>query len=382
MRIITQSMEGGHLLRWGSTLGLNGAPTIVTAASVPIVQLDGSRVYASGGFDATRAIPLVLNGSGTAVTASEIFTGFFFVDSDPDNAVVNIVGGSPPTAKHRLISFWSGDTGICTVKIDPLTQKLALFVGAFYWIDVFFNAVGNVPPYAFAAASTQGNLIVENTVYHLQVRVKLNGATSIVQVKLDDIMVINWTGTLPGVTMDRVMTHSNGASYADSNGNQYLATIIINDTVPDTCGNDTWTGIRRLKLQTVASQGTYSQFTPAPVQANYLNVREVPNDGDATTNFALSSGLMDSFPVSANALNVLQVTYMGWFEEVIARKTSGTFGTQLGVRTGGVDYMSGITIPLGVSYRVLDHYLCTNPGSLTAWTSAQLDATEIIYKSI
>jgi len=328
-------------------------------------------------------MPLTLNGSGAAVNPSELYVGFFFMHSDPDNAVVNPIGGSSADAKHRLMSFWSGGTGICTVKINPVTQKLQLWLGAFYWIDVFFNTVGNTPAYSFLADSTQGIAFTENTVYHVQIRVLLAGAASIVQVKLDDTLVIDWTGTLPGSSMDRVMTHSAGASYADSNGNMYLATIIINDSTPDaTCGNDTWTGIRRLKLQNVAGPGTYSQFTPAPVAANYTNVDDVPHDGDTTLNYALSSGLKDSFPVSPNGLNALQVTYKNWFEEVIARKTGGTFGIQLGVRRAGTDYLSGTTLPLGVSYDVYDHILCQDPSSLAAWTSAGLDATEIIYQSV
>jgi hypothetical protein len=375
-------MEGGHTFRWGANLGLNGGPSVVTAASVGIPQLDGSRVYSCGPFDGSKAIPLTLNGSGAATTAPEIFVGFFFLLSDPANATISTIGGSPIVAKHRLMSFWSAETGICTVKINPITQKLQLFVGAFYWTDVFFSAIGNSPVYALAADSTQGQAFTGNTVYHCQIRVKLNGASSIVQVRLDDTLVIDWTGTLPAFVMDRVMTHSCGASYADTNGSMYLATIIVNDTVADTCGNDTWTGIRRLKLQNISGAGTYSQFTPDPAAPNYQNVDDVPNDGDTTTNYALSSGLMDSFPVSPNGLNALQVTYKSWFEEVIARKTGGTFGIQLGVRRAGVDYLSGTTLPLGVSYDVFDAVRCVDPSSLIAWDSAGLDATEIIYKSI
>jgi hypothetical protein len=381
MRIITQSMEGGHLFRWGAQLGLNGAPQVVTAASAGIPELDGSRVYDCGPFDGSRGMPLTLNGSGAAVTASEIYVGFFFLSDNPASSANPAIGGSPDIAKHRLMSFWSGGTGICTVHIDPITQKLELCTGAFYWIDVFFTAVGSA--LTLAATSTQGQAFSANTVYHCQIHVKLAGGASVVQVKLDDNLVIDWTGTLAGATMDRVMTHSAAASYAGTNGHLYLATIIINDTTPDaTCGNDTWTGIRRLKLQTISGPGTYSQFTPDPVQANYLNVQEVPNDGGTTTNYALSTGLKDSFPVSPNGLNALQVTYKGWFEEVIAAKTGGTFGMQLGVRRLGTDYMSGITLPLGVSFDVYDHNLCKDPSSLLAWDSGALDATEIIYQSI
>jgi hypothetical protein len=379
MRIITQSMEGGHFLRWGTNLGLNGQPQIITFAAAGIPELDGSRVVDTGPFDGTKPIPLTLNGSGAAVTPTELYCGFFFLSSDPSSSANPVIGGSPDIAKHRLMSFWSGGTGICTVHIDPITQKLELCTGAFYWIDVFYTAVGTV--LTSAAMSTQGQAFTANTVYHCQIHVKLAGASSVVEVKLDDHLVISWTGTLAGTTMDRVMTHSAAASYAGTNGHLYLATIIINDSTPDACGNDTWTGVRRLKLQTISGPGTYSQFTPDPVQANYLNVQEVPNDGGATTNYALAAGKKDSFPVSPNGLNALQVTYKGWFEEVIASKTGGTFQIELGVRRAGVDYMSGIPIPLGVSFDVYDHTLCKDPSSLLAWDSAGLDATEIIYQS-
>lgn len=375
-RIITQSMEGGHFFRYGSILGINGQPTIVTAASIPIPEMDGSRVYDCGPFDPSIAIPLTLHGSGAPVTPTELFTGFFFRSDNPDSMSSPILGGSSPQMKHRLMSFWSGTTGICTVHIDPVVQKLQLQTGALVYGYIETAPIVNV------ADSTQGQAISADTLYHCQIHVLLNGAASVVQVKLDDTLVIDWTGTLAGTTMDRVMTHGAGAAFADTNGHLYLATIIINDNTPDTCGNDTWTGIRRLKLQTISGPGTYSQFTPVPVQANYLNVQEVPNDGGTTTNYALSSGLKDSFPVSPNGLNALNVTYKAWFEEVIAAKTGGTFQIELGVRRAGVDYMSGVPLPLGVSFDVYDAYLCKDPSSLLSWDSAGLDATEIIYSSV
>jgi hypothetical protein len=379
-RIITQSMEGGHLFRWGTNLGINGNPQVITAAADGIPQLDGSRVLDTGPFDGSKSMPLTLNGSGAAVTPTELYCGFFFLSSDPSSSANPVIGGSPDIAKHRLMSFWSGGTGICTVHIDPITQKLELCTGAFYWIDVFYTAVGTA--LTSVATSTQGQSLIANTVYHCQIHVKLAGASSVVEVKLDDTLVISWTGTLAGTTMDRVMTHSAAASYAGTNGHLYLATIIINDSTPDaTCGNDTWTGVRRLKLQTITGPGFYSQFTPDPVQANYLNVQEVPNDGGTTVNYALSAGLKDSFPVSPNGLNALQITYKGWFEEVIANKTGGTFTIELGVRRAGTVYMSGVPLPLGVSFDVYDAWRCLDPSSLTAWTSAALDATEIIYQS-
>ena len=382
MRIITETFEGAHLFRFSSGLGLNGASAVVTAASQSISELDGPRCYSTGPFDGTRGLPLTLNGSGTAVTPSEIFTGFFFLDTAPSSAVVAPVGGSQIDAKHRLMSFWSGTTGICTVKIDPVTQKLQLFVGAFYWLDVFFSVVGNVPTYALAANSTQGQAIVQNTVYHCQIRVKLDGANSIVQVKLDDTLVIDWTGTLPGTTMDRVMLHSAGASYADTNGNLYIDSIVINDTTAAVCAEDaTWTGIRRFKVQLVAGPGTYAQFTPVPAVANYLNVDDVPNDADTTINYALTTGLKDSFPTSPHGLSALNVTFKAWFQEVIARKDSGTFQIKLGVRRAGVDYIMATGIDTGISYDVFDHRLCQDPSSLNSWTGTGLDSTEIIYQN-
>jgi hypothetical protein len=376
-RVITEPFEGAHFFRASNFITNGGSVSIVTT---PVI--DGTRCLEMGS-SSSIFYPLRYNGSGAFVSVAEIYTGMFFISNRPFSNTAN-ASGSGPLDKHRLISFWQGPTGICTVSIDPATQNLRLMDGAYYYFDATSPFVGNFP-LSLLANSTQGQPITADTLYHLQCRVLLNGASSVVQVKLDDILVIDWAGTLSGSAIDRIALQSAGSRFSDSDGTQWFDTLIINDTVAAPCAggfsDDTWPGIRRIKVQMVAGPGFYSQFTPDPAAQNFENVDELPHDGDTTVNYALSAGLKDSFPASPHALDAAQVTFLAWFQEAIYRKNAGTFKIKLGVRRAGADYMMANGIDAGVSFDVVDHRLCTDPSSLTAWTGSALDNTEIIYQS-
>jgi|SRR5262245_29054385 len=374
-RVITESWEGNHFYRVGNDIPNTTPATIVTT---PILDPNGARVLQMQ--NSTLFIPLRYNGSGPPISRTEIFVGFFLRHESPFSNSSN-VSGSDTDEKHRLISFWDGATPICTIRIDPDTQNLCFVTGGRYFFDAGSGFVGSapIPPLAF---STQGQPITADTLYHIQVRVVVNGATSVVQVKLDDVLVIDWAGTLPGATITRFAIQGSGARFSDTDGNVYYDDIVVNDTLAATCAVDqTWPGILLFKVQVVSGPGTYAQFTPNPAVPNYQNVDDLPHDGDTTHNYALSSGLKDSFPVSPHGLAASQVTFRAWFQEVIARKTSGTMQIKLGVRRAGTDYIMANGIDVGVSYDVFDSRLCTDPSSLVAWTDAGLDSTEIIYQS-
>jgi len=380
-RIVTESFQGNHLFRFGNVFGINGVPTVGLASSFGIADMDETRCISMGPFDDNLELPFQ-DSTGVIVTPTEAFVGFFHVSSDPTNQSPPGVGASNGTEWHRLITFWMDNTDICTVRIDPTTAKLQARLGAFYFTALNVAFVGTYPT-TLLANSTQTSPIFGGTLYHVQVRVKLNGASSIVQVKLDDNLVIDWTGTLPGTTMNRVMFHSSGASYAESYGDQFYDSIVINDTTAATCATDaTWPGVLRFKTQLVSGAGFYSQFTPFPAAPNFANVDDLPNNADTDYNFALSSGLKDSFPTSPHGLDVANTTFRAWFQEVIARKTSGTFKIKLGVRRSGVDYLDATSRDLGVSYDVFDSRRCLDPSSLVFWTGLGLDSTEVIYQII
>lgn len=371
-RIITETMEGHHLYRFGNVLGLNGGPTPATCASLGIT-MDGARCYNSGAFDGSMTMPIPATSIGP-----EFYLGFFFWATNPDEFYGAAIGGTGYTLNHRLVSFWNGGTGLVTLKINPETQLLEVYLGAFVYNTISFTYIGS--PSVFLATSTQLQPISANTLYHAQLHVKRDGVNSVVQVKLDDVLVVDEVCDLGVGNITHMVWHSAGSSYADNGGKHYYDAMVLNDTT--TTADNSWTGIRRFVVQNVTGPGTYAQFTPVGDTPNWACIDDLPNDGDTTYNYALSSGLKDSFPCSPHGLDVAHTTFHAWFQEAIARKTAGTFKINLGVRRAGVDYYSATSSELGVSYDVYDHRLATDPSSLVAWTGAGLDATEIIYRSV
>lgn len=370
-RIITECFEGGHLFRFGNVLGLNGNVSVDTCASLGIV-MDGLRCYNSGSFDGSTTMPVPALSIG-----NEYYIGFFFWATNPDEFYGAIIGGTGFVNNHRLVSLWDAGNGIVTLKINPQTQILEVWTGGFVYTTVGFQAVGT--PVVFLAASTQLQPISANTLYHCQLHVKRAGVNSVVQVKLDDTLVIDTITDLGVGNMTHMVWHSAGSSYADAGGRQFYDCVVVNDAT--TAADNSWTGIRRFAVQNVIGPGTYAEFTPFGDAPNFRCIDDLPNDGDATYNYTINLGFRDSFQCSPHGLDVAHTTFHAWFQECIARKTAGTFRLNLGVRRAGNDYYSAINNNLGVSYDVYDHRLATDPSSLTFWTGAGLDATEIIYRS-
>lgn len=373
-RIITETFEGGHLLRFGNVLGLNGATSVVTTASIGMA-MDGARCYRSGSFDGSMTMPL----PDIAPSSTELYVGFFFITDNPDAFFGSVIGGTGYVLNHRLVSFWAGSLGLCTIKINPQTQILEIFQGGFVYNSPAFTVIGSPSTTFLATCTGQVQPISANTLYHCQVHVKVAGAASLIEVKLDDTLIGSVVCDLGVAPITMLVWHSAGSSYADGGVEQWYDAIVVNDTT--TALDNSWTGIRRFLVQNVIGPGTYAEFTPVGDAPNFRCIDDLPNDGDLTYNYALNLGFRDSFPCSPHGLDVAHTTFHAWFQEAIARKTSGTMRINLGVRRAGNDYYSAFNHNLGVSYDVYDHRLATDPSSLVAWTGAGLDATEIIYRS-
>ncbi len=366
-RVITETWEGAHMYRFGNlvaTFGTNSS-IVTVGGSFGGFILDGARHLQMNGYDQFWTLPVPAQ--------NEYYAGFFFNDRKPQHVFNANVFQSQSTGNHCLIGW--GNTadltltgGMGLVRINPLTQFLELNIGAGRGV--------------LAAVSTQAQPITGNTSYHLQVHAFIDPVNGIVQVKLDDVLVIDYSGPTGTGSITNFYLFSEGGSFADNAIDTGIErdALVVNDTT--TAADNTWTGIRRFVVQNVTGPGTYAQFTPFGDAPNFNCIDDLPHDGDVTYNYALSSGLKDSFPCSPHGLDVAHTTFHAWFQEAIARKTSGTFKINLGVRRAGVDYYDAVSHDLGVSYDVYDSRRGSDPSSLVAWTGAGLDATEIIYRSI
>lgn len=360
-RVITETWEGDHMYRFGNLHATFGTSwSIVTAGgSWSGSILDGDRHLQMSNYDQFWSLPVP--------PQNEYYIGFFFFDRKP-NHVFSGAFQSGSTGNHCLIGWGTLATAAGCIRINPLTEMIELNIGP---------GRGT-----FASVSTQAQPITALTPYHLQVHAKLDPVNGVVQVKLDDTLIIDFTGDTGSGNIDTFYLFSEGNSFADTAVDTGIArdALVVNDTT--TAADNSWTGIRRFKVQNVTGPGTYAQFTPFGDAPNFNCIDDLPNDGNTTYNYALASNLKDSFPCSPHGLDLAHTTFHAWFQEAIARKTSGTFKINLGVRRAGVDYYDAVSHDLGVSYDVYDSRRATDPSSLVAWTGAGLDATEIIYRSL
>ena len=257
----TETFEGNHLYRFGNQIGANGAVLVVPTASAPS-PMDGDRCLKCFAFDTRLSLNL-------ATPMNEFYIGSFWIT---DN-VNEVFFGSGTVGNRRIIIFQNGGTQLGYVRQNPISQKLDL-------------VVGDYTSETTVASSTQAQVITAGTLYHVQIHVLANGASSVVQVKLDDTLVIDWPGTLGASIMDTFLICGPARQGNDGSvgSHHYFDNIIINDTT--TAADNSWPGVLRYKVQLVAGPGFYSQFTPDPAVPNFQNVDDLPHDGDTTTNYA------------------------------------------------------------------------------------------------
>ena len=120
--------------------------------------------------------------------------------------------------------------------------------------------------------------------------------------------------------------------------------------------------------------GTTTQFT-ADTGVNYTRVNEATPDGDTSYVESSTVGQIDSYaladlPAAATAVKSLAVCHY-------ARKTD-VGSRQMGalVRTGGTNFTHPTGVNLGNSYLYDFSAWGTNPGTVAAWTVADVNALE------
>ena len=155
----------------------------------------------------------------------------------------------------------------------------------------------------------------------------------------------------------------------------FLDDLALNDT---TGGSDnSWCGDGYVECLIPDGNGDRSDLTGSDGNKvdNYLQVDEVPSDGDATYNESGTAGEYDLYALAA--FDGTNKTIRRVYVEARARST-GAVGDQckLVVKTGGIVYKSS-ALSLGSNYeRQVGTDYTLNPNSGIAWTDADLDALQ------
>ena len=254
------------------------------------------------------------------------------------------VGG----AATKIIYWTSGGTELGSIRFNASNK-----------IDLY-NSTSNL------AASGVRALSID-TWYLIEVRIKVDDATGVIEVKVDGAADATFRGdTKPGAqtTIDAViftdaMGGSNNYFYFDDiaiDGAAYPGDGRVIRLGPNGNGDVT---------QMLGSDGNQTD--------NYLLVDEVPHNSDADYVYETVVDKYDLYALADTGLSNVAITRV-WAEA----RAQGAAGDNLAMvlKINGTEYQSA-DIALPTSYgRVIEAERTTNPDTAASWTTGDLDALQ------
>src|SRR3989304_5953104 len=236
------------------------------------------------------------------------------------------------------------------------------------------NSTGKIDVYVgtstYVASSTINPTL--GTIYLIEVYIKIADSGGVIQVKIDGVLDITFTGdTKPGAntTFDTVRYYG-GSQY------WYFDDLAMNDTTGSV--DNSWCGDGKVILLKPNANGDSSQWDGSDGNQvdNYLLVDDIPSDDDPTYVQSAILANKDLYNLAASGLS--DVAILRVFGEARARdlvaegqKAALVLKTNGGVYEGpGNSLLTSYNRIVGPVYRL-------NPQSGLEWSVAELDAAQV-----
>jgi hypothetical protein len=216
---------------------------------------------------------------------------------------------------------------------------------------------------------TADNVLIENTWNHIQVKWTVSDTVGVVQVKVNNVTVLNLTGQ---DTQNSANAYVQSISFAAPGNDIQIDDLIIVDTAGGAPWND-FLGDVKIVPYLSDGAGNYSAWTPS-AGVNYQNIDDTTPDGDTTYNSASVNGDKDSYAIAAVGVTgaVFSVRHLAQMR----KDDAGSRNVRLFMRVGGVDY-PGSDIGLSDSYVTYARLHETNPNTGVQWIVSGVDGAEV-----
>jgi len=222
-----------------------------------------------------------------------------------------------------------------------------------------------------------GGTLIQDTWVCVEVHALIHPTDGVVQVKVDGVTVIDYSGNTRGVAASTDLINSVwlGAGTGTSSRYDFLRAIYddlaINDTLGDV--NNSWVGRGGIYPALVTGPGTHSEFTPL-AGSNADNVKEVPADEDTSYVASNTLGHRDLYATGGivptdGTITAVQVVHRARLSEV------GISNLKALVRDDGADSVYDAQA-VDSSYRYLAQILELAPDG-SVWSVAKINALEI-----
>ena len=140
--------------------------------------------------------------------------------------------------------------------------------------------------------------------------------------------------------------------------------------------NNGWINDQVVEFQRVNGAGNYSEWTPDPTVANYLNVDDTTPDGDTTRVFTNIINNRDLY-TKPNLTKIASNITLAQIIHIAKKSENGTRAIAALLRKGGVDYLSGLDQYLSTDYSGWVTPYEEDPATGVPHTVAGWDASEI-----
>lgn len=258
--------------------------------------------------------------------------------------------------------------------INNSEQMLSVFNGSTPLIHICrFKASGIITAYRGVSTKIDEgtHALSINTTYLIEVHFKIADAGGRIEVKVNNISDIDYTGdTKPGADTQFDKVRLGTGPYALFTTYAYFDNFIMDDAA--------WIGDTKIQKILPTGAGTTTGWTPS-AGANYACVDERPaSDADYVS--INSNDVVDTYAAGDMAGSISSVKCV----QVQSRTESDGAPTptnlKLAVRSGGTDYFSGDkAVP--ASPAGLCNLWELNPNGSVAWTETTVNAAEVGIKS-
>lgn len=230
-----------------------------------------------------------------------------------------------------------------------------------------------------------------NAWHFIEIKVVINGASSTVELYLNNAQVITSTtvslGTVPVSEIGPYATVGNGSTdwvwdpTGDADNNLYYDDLYLLDTL--TSPNNNFLGDCHVETVFPKAAGNYTQWTPLS-GTNWSNVDDKAGtypDDDTTHVYTHTLNAIDSYDM--DDLAIISGTVLGLQTNVYARKYDALL-RQLKtiVRQGGTDYLNANPHTLAVGWIDGTDIYDQDPSTSAAWTVAGVNSAEFGQKLV
>lgn len=265
----------------------------------------------------------------------------------------------PASSVAELCQFWDLGTMQCSLAVNSS--------GALQ----FYN--GNVA--SPVGAITPNGTFVANTWYGVAMQITFSATVGTAQ------LYINGSAT-PAINSTGLNLITTGNAYCNqvSIGEYSIGGLVAKYDdfyCFDTTGislNTLLGGDARILTKVPASPGTYSNWTPTGLAANWQNTAVMPPSvSDYNANNVAST--KDSYTMQSAGLTV--APYFVVARASMERDDAGPHTPSVFVRSGSTDSSGVVTPALGSSYVFYDGVFATDPNTGLAWTGPAADAAQV-----